>query len=225
LLPSADASADSFFDIYVDLWNSGQVSMSPVNSGTYPFPPPPLPFPDLDTAAGIIDIQLESLSLRSSAPMLVSPPDLTGRFVVDSFFDIAYSITATDSNGTTTHTVDSFFDIAYKMEVAPSSSSADGATFDTEMISMDLTGIHPIPLNGGGAMHLGLKLVEGQPSAFDGHVTVLKLAGGGNDFSVDSFFDVFVELSVDGGSTYHQSTLNSQLRLLSQNQVTIPEPS
>ena len=89
ILSGRNAHADSFFDIFVDLWDSGQVVMQPVEGSAYPFPPPPLNFPDLG-AAGAIDIELVSLSLRSSQPLVVSPPDPSGQFVVDSFFDITY---------------------------------------------------------------------------------------------------------------------------------------
>lgn len=223
LLGSNSAHADSFFDIFVDLWNSGDVVMSPVDSGgAYPYPPPPLTFPDLLTAAGPVDIELVSLRLRSRAPMLVSPPDPTGTFAVDSFFDIYYEIVATDDTGVPRYAIDSFFDVSYSMEVTPVSSTPDEAQFDIEVVSMALTGFHPVPLNGGGTINLGLQLLEGQPAVADGHVTVLKLGGGG--FAVDSFFDVFVELSVDGGSSYHPSQEASQLRLLSQNHV-VPEPA
>lgn len=68
LLSGGNARADSFFDIFVDLWDSGQVVMQPVNSdGAFPFPPPPLNFPDLGAAGTIWPIRLAAAAGRRSA--------------------------------------------------------------------------------------------------------------------------------------------------------------
>lgn len=227
LIPATTAHADSFFDIYVDLWNSGQVNMQPVQ-GAFPFPPPPLDFPDVGLG-GAIDIEMVSLSLQSSAPMVVSPPDPTGNFTVDSFFDIVYDITATNGNDPPTHVVDSFFDIVYTMQVTPGQSEIlpngdESRTFDIELVSLSLSSSQPIDLTGDPDFDMAIQLREGFDPGLDGHVTVLKLAGPGGNFQVDSFFDVFVEVSIDGGPPVG-SLQNSQLRLESQNDVVVPEPS
>lgn len=229
LLGGSKANADSFFDVFVELWDSGQIVMQPVDSGgAFPFPPPPLNFPDLG-ATDTIDVEIVSLSLHGSRPLVVHPPSPTGgSFIVDSFFDITYEINATNGNGPPTHVVDSFFDIEYSMEVTPGRTdtlpTGELRTFfDTEMLSMSLSGSRHIDLPGDPDFDFAIQLVEGFAAGLDGHVTVLKLAGGGG-FTVDSFFDVFVELSVDGGPPV-PSLENSQLRLLSQNQVVVPEPA
>jgi len=224
LLSSGNARADSFFDIFVDLWDSGAIEMSPVDSAAFPFPPPPLDFPDVGTA-GMIDIEMVSLSLRSVGPMIVNPPEPTGQFTVDSFFDIEYQINATNGNDPPSHVIDSFFDVQYSMEVTPDRtvvlpSGDEQRTFDIELVALNLTSSQPIDLTGEPDFNLAIQLQEGFPAGSDGHVTVLKLAGGGNEFQVDSFFDVFVELSIDGGSPI-PSTQNSQVRLFS----SVPEPS
>lgn len=224
---SSAQTFDSFFDIWVDAWDTGQVHMQPVNSGgAFPFPPPPLDFPNVG-ASGAIDIEMVSLSLRSSAPVVVSPPDPTGHFTVDSFFDIEYDITASNGSTPSTHVVDSFFDIEYSMEVTPGQiqtlpTGEEAQTFDIELVSLSLTSVQPIDLTGQPDFNFAIQLVEGFDPGLDGHVTVLKLAGGGNTFQVDSFFDVFVELSVDGLAPV-ASQQDSQLRLASS--VTVPEPS
>ncbi len=223
---SSQAQADSFFDIFVDVWDSGEVHMQPVDSGAYPFPPPPLDFPDVG-AAGQIDIEMVSLSLRSSQPMVLSPPDPTsGQFTVDSFFDIEYRINADNGSGAPAPVVDSFFDIEYRIDVTPGRTEflpeGEVQHFDIEMVSLSLTSSQPIDLPGDPDFDLAIQLIEGQPAAFDGHVTVLKLAGGGGTFHVDSFFDIFVELSIDGGPPV-ASTQDSQLRLA--HSAIVPEPS
>lgn len=220
-------AADSFFDIFVDLWDSGGVVMSPVDSGAFPFPPPPLNFPDLG-AAGTIDIEMVSLNLRSSQPMVVEPPQTGGEFFVDSFFDIEYEINIDDGTGPAVPVIDSFFDIAYRIEVIPGRpgmlpTGEEFEPFDIEIVSMDLSNSQPISLPGGGTADLAIQLVEGSAAGLDGHVTVLKLAGGGGGtFQVDSFFDIFVEVSLNG-SPPTQSSQDSPLRLA--NSTVIPTPS
>ena len=91
--------------------------MQPI-PGAYPFPPPPLDFPDIDidqnpsTTDDIIDIEIVALQLSSSQPLQVSPPLPTGQFNVDSFFDIEYRIQL-DGDPSSQFQVDSFFDISY----------------------------------------------------------------------------------------------------------------
>ena len=63
-------------------------------------------------------------------------------------------------------------------------------SYETEMLSLNLTGVAP-----GGVL-----LRESPTRASTGLHTVTALPDG--SFSVDSFFDVFTELSVDGGTTW-----------------------
>jgi hypothetical protein len=226
------AATDSFFDVFVDISNNSQVNMVPVDSGgAFPFPPPPLDFPDLPTdSAGTVDIEMVSLSLQSVAPMIVSPPDPSGNFFVDSFFDIHYELNVTGNTGNPTHVVDSFFDVSYSMLVTPlvpqvNPDGSETRVFQTEIVSMSLSGTNPIFLPGDQEFDLGLDL-RGNGQTHHGHVTVLKIAapgGGGGDFNVDSFFDVFVELHIDGNGPI-PSSQNSPLRLQSSN-TGVPEPA
>lgn len=61
-------------------------------------------------------------------------------------------------------------------------------TFDTEMLSMDLTGGSPF----------GPALIRESPTRPSTGIS--SLTGGG--FAIDSFFDIFTELSLDGGQTW-----------------------
>ena len=67
------------------------------------------------------------------------------------------------------------------------------STFDTEMLQLDITG---------GGLPAGV-LVRESPTRTSIGRTTSTLTGGG--FMIDSFFDVFTELSVDGGATWSPS--------------------
>jgi len=204
----ARANVDSFFDVFTELSANGAVVMAPVDSAEYPFPPPPLNFPDVDLpGAAPIDIEIVALSLASSGPVTVGPPDpSTGVFQVDSFFDIAYEINVTNGGGTV-NTIDSFFDVTYSMQVTPGEVRIDPGTgdetrsWDTEMIALSLSSSNPAGIFGDPDFDFSMRLAPGPGHKHHGHVTILKIAGGGGggDFNVDSFFDIFLEVNANGG--------------------------
>jgi hypothetical protein len=67
-------------------------------------------------------------------------------------------------------------------------------TFDTEMLSMSLTG--------------GPLMIRESPTrASTGKTTITDIGGG--MYHIDSFFDVFTELSLDGGMTWMPSNMGS----------------
>jgi hypothetical protein len=68
-------------------------------------------------------------------------------------------------------------------------------TFDTEMLSMSLTG------------GPGLMIRESPTRASTGKTTITDIGGG--MWHIDSFFDVFTELSLDGGTTWLPSNMGS----------------
>jgi hypothetical protein len=81
-------------------------------------------------------------------------------------------------------------------------------TFDTEIISMDLSGISA----------LGPFMIRESPTLQSlGQTTITDIGGG--QFRIDSFFDVFTELSIDGGATWMPSTSPAG------HMVLVPEPS
>lgn len=64
-------------------------------------------------------------------------------------------------------------------------------TFDTEMLQLDMNGTSPY----------GPFLIRESPTKQSlGQTTITNLGGGG--YQIDSFFDVFTELSIDGGATW-----------------------
>ena len=68
-------------------------------------------------------------------------------------------------------------------------------TFDTEMLSMSLSG--------------GPAMIRESPSkASTGKTSIIPLGpGGSGPYHIDSFFDVFTELSLDGGQTWMPSNM------------------
>jgi hypothetical protein len=73
-------------------------------------------------------------------------------------------------------------------------------TFQTEMLSLSLTGSVPVPLPGG---TLPVAIRESPTLPSRGQTTIQDLGGG--LYRIDSFFDVFTELSIDGGMTWTPS--------------------
>lgn len=81
-------------------------------------------------------------------------------------------------------------------------------TFDAEIVSMELSGqIDGIPL----------EIRESPTLASIGQTSITDLGGGLYD--IESFFDVFTELSVDGGDTWIPSTNSIRMDLV------VPEPA
>ena len=81
-------------------------------------------------------------------------------------------------------------------------------TFDTEMLQMNLSGNTP----------LGPFMIRESPTKQSTGITSIADIGGGQ-FRIDSFFDVFTELSIDGGQTWMPATNGSGHVEL------VPEPS
>ena len=80
-------------------------------------------------------------------------------------------------------------------------------TFDTEIVSMSLTGNTPLGL-------ITVQQDPGRPS--QGQTTITDIGGG--LFHIESFFDVFTELSPDGGHTWIPSDSSTHM-------VLEPEPA
>jgi hypothetical protein len=82
-------------------------------------------------------------------------------------------------------------------------------TFNTELLSMSLTG----------SSAYGPFMIRESPTlASTGQTTITSLGGG--QYQIHSFFDVFTELSLDGGQTWMPSAGSSHVTL-----EPVPEPS
>jgi hypothetical protein len=82
-------------------------------------------------------------------------------------------------------------------------------TFDTEMLSMSLTGTTPF----------GPVMVRESPTLPSlGRTSITDLGSGMGPYHIDSFFDVFTELSLDGGQSWVPSQGSTRVNLC-------PEPA
>jgi hypothetical protein len=113
-------------------------------------------------------------------------------FGPDSFFDVFFDITMIGPT---------------RVDVLGGYAPGSLGTFPTEMVQLNLTGNTP----------LGVAQLRESPSLpSQGGTTITPLGPG--MYHIDSFFDVFTELSLDGGTTWIPSTGPTHVDLM-------PEPS
>ena len=191
---------DSFFDVFVTAMESGQLRHDSLLGPTL--------FEDPNTGA-TIDTEILSMSLVSRGPVMVTGPS-NPHYRTWSNFDFDFEFDPGDGN----FQFDSFFDVATVLQISTETEAL--GLFDTEILSMDLAGAIPDPNNPDDLIELRLSTTN----PHYGHITVLKLAG--NTYQVDSFFDVFFEISVDGGTTWLPSIGSTHLEASTN---VVPEPS
>lgn len=154
---------------------------------------------------GAVPVEMVSLSLSGSVPQeTVSLLNLGGGlYHIDSFFDVftELSVDGGDSTGT-------FATEIVSMSLSGSGGGGGGSggcTFATEIVSMNLSG------NAGG---MPVLIRESPSMSSVGEHTITDLGGG--LYHIDSFFDVFTELSVDGGATWIPSSGPVHMELVPQ---------
>ncbi len=135
---------------------------------------------------GIFATEIVSMSL-SGPSNSVSPGSVPAGYPCDSFFDVFVTI---DFDGGGLYHIESFFDVFTELTIEGGAGLRATGTFATEIVSMSLSG------NIGGHE---IEIRESPQFQSTGEHTVTDLGGGGM-YHIDSFFDVFTELSVDGGS-------------------------
>ena len=154
------------------------------------------------------NIELVSMSLVCRDPVDVTPPlPLEGATIyygVNSFFDVFTEFRI----GGVEYGIDSFFDVFTELIIEDDSLPG---TFATEIVSMSLSGA-PLPVAGGNLLRIS---PNPSLSSQGGHnITDI----GGGQYHIDSFFDVFTELSIDGGQSW--IPINEPMRITG-----TPEPA
>ncbi len=118
------------------------------------------------------------LTLTDASNDQVAPPVFP--IPVVSFFDVFAEITI-DGN---VYTATGLGGVQIDATLTP-------GVFNTELISLDISG---------GTLPAGFQLQESPSDASTG--TTTETPAGGGYFHIDSFFDVFTELSIDGGTSW-----------------------
>ena len=166
---------------------------------------------DAPVEAGF-DTEILSMSLTPGQAQITD--EFGNTFTFDSFFDVFTELSLSGPPDGTFR-IDSFFDVFTELSIGSPSPSGG---FDTEIVSMSLSGpvsMDIIPKPGGNqrtsswqSEMLSISLSGSAPSTggpvtvemglpSPGEVTTTKV--GQSRFQIDSFFDVFTEISIDGG--------------------------
>ena len=122
-----------------------------------------------------------------------------GTFQVDSFFDVFFDLSL-DNGATFAPKHASGHGHVQLVPTTPP--GANPGIFNTEMVQLDISG---------GNLPGGMRLRESPSRASTGQTQDTSLGGG--QFRFDSFFDVFFELSLDGGQSWFQPTSPTRLFL------------
>jgi hypothetical protein len=181
------------------------------------------------------DTRLPSPYYRATNAVVYPTPG--GPVTIDSFFDVfPDAVRAPGPPEGSPPQTDSFFDIFTELSLEPlgapqnfrespsrptiQTARLNGlppgtpVTFNTEMLALD------IPAgSGNNTLPPGVMIRESPTLASTGKTAITDQGGG--VFRIDSFFDVFTELSVDNGASWIPS--NSPMHLEGTN--SIPEPS
>jgi hypothetical protein len=174
------------------------------------------------------DTRLPSPTYRSANPTLVTYSTPSGQYRIDSFFDVFADFQRVPEP-TQPNEIHSFFDVFTEIDLAPPGGAPVIRDAPSQQI-MRLNGLPPgtpyphayqtemLQLNlSGGGLPAGVMIRESPTLASTGQTTITNVGGG--LFLIDSFFDVFTELSLDGGQSWTPS--NGALHISGNT----PEPS
>jgi hypothetical protein len=144
-----------------------------------------------------IPIEIVGLSLTGMGP--ASPPPPLGVSQVQPLTGQAHFDLSSDG-GATFNPVTA--PASASMRVAHASDGSSTRFFDTEMLSLDIAG---------GGLPAGTMIRESPTRASTGKTAIHD--DGGGQFRIGSFFDIFTELSLDGGATWTPSPGAARIHL------------
>ena len=145
------------------------------------------------TTAGVRNVELRE-------PNACAPYPPQGGAPIQSFFDVFVDIELTLDNGG--NWSPSTVTAPCVVRISPPPTAPPNQTFQTEMLSMSLTS--------GGVM-----IRESPTLPSQGQTTKQDLGGG--LYRIDSFFDVFTELSLDGGQSWHPASQTMHVTTIDRN--------
>jgi len=213
--PDGTFRIQSFFDVFFEISQDGGQSWAASNeplrleaipvATSNPFPTSGIPpsgsvyaDPSALFAAFSGGVLVRHLNLHDFLDAIPLPaPDASATRVLNASVDFELS-----RNGGLSW--DRYACVAFTtLRVSSSTDSGSTRYFDTEMLSLLLTG---------GSLPAGIMLRESPTRASTGRTSVTGNPMSG-PFFIDSFFDVFTELSVDGGQTWLPASTSGLLRL------------
>jgi hypothetical protein len=205
--PDGTFQVSSFFDIFTEISLDGGTSWTPASNGAArvelrqtpeeTFPTPNLPSPNgqyvspdewhAAFANGIIISNVSHQRFLESFPP--PPPGGTNTHGFGSTVNLQLSL-----DGGTTFTPVS---VPASVNVRVASTGDEGGMhlFDTEMLGLSLTG---------GGLPPGVMIRESPTRTSTGRTSIRQPAGSTN-YRISSFFDIFLESSLDGGQTWSPS--------------------
>jgi hypothetical protein len=114
--------------------------------------------------------------------------------------DFTHMLSLSTDDGTTWTTYDLPGVLSFSTQY--SSGSSDERTFDTEILSLNLAG---------GSLPAGVMIRESPTLASTGTTKIKRVADA--SYRISSFFDIFTEISLDGGATWTRSAAPSRVKL------------
>jgi hypothetical protein len=191
---------DSFFDVFTELSTDGGASWQPANSAAHgilkapsaevSFPTPLLP-PPTGTYAGDRVIQFPDGSMLrnlvlSNPTQSASPPAPGGNIISTGNFTITGELAPNLAPFAPFSATASF-----QEHVVSQVDNGNTRFFDTEMLALDISG---------GTLPAGVLLRESPTKASTGRTAIRSASD--STSRIGSFFDVFTELSTDGGASW-----------------------
>ncbi len=221
-LPDGNFQIDSFFDVFTELSVDGGRTWIPTdapvhvqaqNSGIQAANPELPPNDGIYRTPGQVhaeyqgaDLQIVLQDVRHSAFRDVER-QVVGSDEVEQFQSTVVGIATISGQGLDRYMTEVALDGLVTTVVRGKANKTTGF-FDTEMLQLDLTGQIQLP---GSSAPLNVTLRESPTRASTGRTSIRALGNG--NYHIDSFFDVFTELTVDGGQTWTPSTTSAGVEL------------